>query len=69
MKRLAERGLSTEVLTRHAGPLGPGARAHADRLRAIGVLDRSDDQQEMLVICAGHGGFAGSSGSQLCLAA
>ena len=65
LQRLAERGLSTEVLTRHTGPLGPLARAHADRLRAIGVLDRGDDQEEMLVICARRGGSTGSPGSQL----
>ena len=52
MQRLAEHGLGPEVLTRHRGPLGPLARARADRLRAIGALEADDDREEVLVIGA-----------------
>ena len=65
LQRLAERGLSAEALTRHTGPLGPLARAHADRLRAIGVLDPGDDQEEILVISARRTRGAESPGSEL----
>lgn len=51
IESLSERGLQTEVVYRHRGPLGPILQARVDWLRAEGML-LPGDEEEVLVFRA-----------------
>lgn len=52
LDRLAAGGLPGRVVARRRGPLGPLARARAERLRAQGRLAPGSDEEELLVVLA-----------------
>lgn len=55
LARLTEAGLVPEVLARAHVPFGPVLRARAPELRARGLLDPDQTEEELVVIEARHG--------------